>query len=119
MTPSIQTFPQTKLVSQKMTMSFPQDKTIDLCQSFPPRKKEIKNSLNDDFYSVEIYPNTSFVQNFNTTQAFEKWAAIAVSEIDEIPKGMQSLNIPEGLYAVFPYQGKPSEAMDTFRYIYA
>jgi len=119
MTPSIQTLPQTKLVGQKMTMSFAQDKTLELWQSFSPRKKEIKNSLNDDFYSVEIYPNTSFFQNFNTTQAFEKWAAIAVSEIDEIPKGMQSLNIPEGLYAVFPYQGKPSEAMDTFRYIYA
>ena len=32
---------------------------------------------------------------------------------------MQSLTIPEGLYAVFPYQGKPSEAMETFRYIYS
>ncbi|WP_349522727.1 GyrI-like domain-containing protein [Muricauda sp. NFXS6] len=117
--PRIQTLPPTLLVGKKSITSFADNNTFDLWQSFSPRKKEIKHSLNDDLYSVEIYPNTSFFQNFNPTQAFEKWVAIAVLEIDEIPKGMQSLTIPEGLYAVFPYQGKPSEAMETFRYIYS
>ena len=84
-----------------------------------PRKKEIKHSINDDLYSVEIYPNTSFFQNFNPTQVFEKWAAIAVSQVEEIPEEMQSLTLPEGLYAVFSYKGKPSEAMETFKYIYS
>jgi len=119
MLPSIQPFPHTKLVGQKMNMSFAQDKTLELWQSFAPRKKEIKNIVNSDLYSVEIYPTPTFFQNFDPTRQFEKWAAIAVSKIEEIPKGMQSLAIPEGLYAVFPYKGKPSEAMKTFRYIYS
>ncbi|MER3319711.1 MAG: GyrI-like domain-containing protein [Allomuricauda sp.] len=118
MLPSIQTLPQTKLMGQKMTMSFAQDQTLELWQSFAPRKKEIKNIVNSDLYSVEIYPNTSFFQNFNPTQEFEKWAAIAVSDFDEILKGMETLILPEGTYAVFPYKGKPSEAMKTFKYIY-
>lgn len=118
MLPSIQTLPHTKLMGQKMTMSFAQDQTLELWQSFAPRKKEIKNIVNSDLYSVEIYPNTSFIQNFNPTQEFEKWAAIAVSKVEQIPEGMETLTVPEGLYAVFPYKGKPSEIKDTFQYIY-
>ncbi|WP_437396335.1 GyrI-like domain-containing protein [Flagellimonas lutimaris] len=118
MLPSIQTSPQTKLVGQKMTMSFAQDQTLELWQNFAPRKKEIKNIVNSDLYSVEIYPTTTFFQNFDPTQEFEKWAAIAVSEIEMIPLGMNSMTLPEGQYAVFNYKGKPSEIKDTFQYIY-
>ncbi len=119
MTPKFETLPTIKLVGKKLTTSFANDKTVELWQSFSPRKKEIKNSINDDLYSVEIYPDTSFFQGFDPTQAFEKWATIAVSDFDQIPDEMESLTLPKGLYAVFPYKGKPSEAMETFRYIYA
>ena len=118
MTPRIETLPATKLIGKKLTTSFADDKTFELWRSFSPRKKEIKNSLNDNLYSVEIYPNTSFYQNFDPTQAFEKWAAIAVSKIEEIPEGMETLALPKGEYAVFHYKGKPSEVMETFKYIY-
>tara|TARA_B100000949_G_scaffold157980_1_gene139042 strand:- start:22641 stop:23123 length:483 start_codon:yes stop_codon:yes gene_type:complete len=118
MTPRIQTLPTTTLVGKKTITSFAEKNTFELWQSFSPRKKEINHSINNDSYAVEIYPTTTFFQNFDPTQPFEKWAAIAVSKIEEIPKGMESLTIPEGLYAVFPYKGKPSEAMKAFRYIY-
>ena len=119
MTPRIQTLPATMLVGKKSITSFANNNTYKLWQSFSPRKIEIEHSINNDNYAVEIYPTTTFFQNFDPTSQFEKWAAIAVSKIEEIPKGMQSLTIPEGLYAVFPYKGKPSEAMKTFRYIYS
>lgn len=119
MTPKFETLPTIKLVGKKLTTSFANDKTVELWRSFSPRKKEIKNSINDDLYSVEIYPDTSFFQDFDPTQAFEKWAAIAVSDFEQIPDKMENLTLPKGLYAVFPYKGKPSEAMETFRYIYA
>ena len=119
MTPRIETLSTTKLIGKKLNTSFANDKTVELWRSFSPRKKEIKNPLNDDLYSVEIYPSTTFFENFDPTREFEKWAAIAVSDFDEIPEGMETLTLAEGMYAVFLYKGKPSEAMETFRYIYA
>ncbi len=101
-----------------MTMSFANNKTFELWQSFFPRKREIKNKVNNDLYSVEVYPDTSFFQDFDPILTFVKWAAVAVSEIEDIPAGMEALTLPEGLYAVFHYKGKPSEIKDTFQYIY-
>ncbi|MBO0341844.1 GyrI-like domain-containing protein [Flagellimonas profundi] len=118
MTPRIQTLPAMLLVGKKSITSFANNNTFELWQSFSPRKKEINHAIHSGLYAVEIYPTTTFFQNFDPTREFQKWAAISVSKIDKIPEGMQSLTVPEGLYAVFPYKGKPSEAMETFRYIY-
>ena len=118
MTPKIQTLPATLLVGKKSMTSYAKNSTFELWHSFSPRKKEINHVINNDLYAVEIYPTTTFFQNFDPTREFEKWAAISVSKIDEIPEGMESLTVHEGLYAVFPYKGKPSEAMETFRYIH-
>ncbi|MCR9228687.1 MAG: GyrI-like domain-containing protein [Flavobacteriaceae bacterium] len=118
MPPQITTLPQTKLVGKKSITSYARNNTFELWQRFSPRKKEIEHLTSNDLYAVEIYPTTMFFENFDPTQEFEKWAAIAVSKIDKIPEGLHTLTVPEGLYAVFPYKGKPSEAMETFRYIY-
>ncbi|GLU43457.1 GyrI-like domain-containing protein [Allomuricauda sp. NBRC 101325] len=118
MEPRIETLTTILLIGQKVIMSFANNKTFKLWQSFSPRKKEIKNRVNNDLFSVEIYPNTSFFREFDPAQPFEKWAAVAVSEIEDIPSGMNTITLPEGLYAVFHYKGKPSEIQDTFQYIY-
>lgn len=118
MTPRIETLPTTFLIGQKTATSLVSDKTRELWQSFSPRKKEIKNLASEDLYSVEIYPGPEYFQHFDPTMEFEKWAAVAVSEFDEIPKDMDVLTIPSGKYAVFHYKGKPSEVMETFKYIY-
>jgi len=118
MIPRIETLPITHLVGQKITTSFAQDQTFELWRSFGPRKKEIKNKVNSDSYAVEIYPNTSFFQQFDPTKTFEKWAAVPVTDFNQIPNDMETLIIPEGIYAVFTYKGKPSAAMDAFQYIY-
>ncbi len=118
MVPRIETLPITKLIGKKLNTTFANDKTFELWRSFSPRKHEIKNFIGNDLYSVEIYPKTHFFQEFNPTEEFEKWAAIVVSDFNDVPKGMSSLTIPAGEYAVFHYIGKPSEAMGTFRYIY-
>lgn len=119
MNPRIQTLPSTLLIGKKSITSYADNNTFELWQSFSPRKKEINHTINNDSYAVEIYPTTVFFQNFDPSKEFEKWAAIAVSKIEEIPEGMESLTIPEGLYAVFSYKGKPSEVMETFKYIYS
>ena len=116
--PSIQIFPTTKLIGQKITTSFAQDQTLELWRNFAPRKKEIKNKVNSDSYAVKIYPNTTFFQQFDPTRTFEKWAAVPVTNFDNITDCLDKLIIPVGIYAIFTYRGKPSDAMDTFRYMY-
>jgi AraC family transcriptional regulator len=118
MEPKIVIFKETKLVGRKINMSLANNKTVELWRSFSPRLKEIKNSINSDLYSVEIYPDTTFFEKFDPTMEFEKWAAIEVSDFDKIPDEMGQLIIPDGQYAVFHYQGKPSEAQETFHFIY-
>lgn len=118
MTPQIVSLEETKLIGNKLSMSFARDRTAELWRSFTPRRKEIKNAANQDLFSVELYPDTNFFVKFGPEKEYEKWAAIEVSDFDVIPDGMEKLIIPHGLYAVFHYIGKPSEAQNTFRFIY-
>lgn len=119
MTPRIEILRETKLVGKNLSMSFTRDRTAELWQSFSPRLKEITNPVNTNLFSVEIYPDTGFIEKFNPAIEFEKWAAIEVSNFDTIPNEMEKLIIPEGLYAVFHYKGRPSEAQETFQFIYS
>ena len=80
-----------------------------------PRRKEVNSG--DEFYSVEIYDDDFFI-NFNPSREFEKWAAVKVEDTQAIPDGMSSLVIPEGLYSVFNYKGKSSDAVNAYEYIF-
>ncbi|MCB0667666.1 MAG: GyrI-like domain-containing protein [Saprospiraceae bacterium] len=119
MQPRIQVFSETRLVGKKLKMSFANNRTVELWRSFSPRRREINDIVNEDLFSVEIYSDANFMQAFDVSREFEKWAAIAVNSFGEIPHRMDKLIIPEGLYAVFNYRGKPSEALPVFRYIYS
>ncbi|MDF2546310.1 MAG: transcription activator effector binding protein [Anaerosolibacter sp.] len=103
MEPRIETCKETKLIGKKIRMCFANNKTAELWRSFIPRRKEIKNFVNADLYSVEIYPNTAFCEDFNPMQEFEKWAATEVRDFDTILDDMEKLIIPSGQYAVFYY----------------
>jgi AraC family transcriptional regulator len=119
MEPRIEILNETRLIGKKMTMSFAINKTKELWQSFMPRRTEIKNSTGTELYSVELYPDKTFFNNFNPAKEFEKWAAIRVTNIEAIPDGMDGMVISEGKYAVFHYKGKASEAQGTYQYIFS
>ena len=118
MEPRIEKLNEIKLAGKRMKVSFAGNKTRELWQSFMPRRKEIKNQIGAGRYSVEIYNNTEFFKNFNPSSEFEKWAAVRVNDYDDLPAEMETLTIPAGKYAVFIYKGKPSEAAETYRYIF-
>ncbi len=118
MEPRIEKIEETKLIGNKTKMSFVNNKTMELWQSFMPKRKEVTNPLGTELYSVELYNDRMFFKNFDPTKEFEKWAAIKVSEFDNVPNGLETLIIPKGEYAVFHYKGKPSEAQGTYQYIY-
>ncbi|SNR82612.1 GyrI-like domain-containing protein [Flavobacterium sp. ov086] len=113
----IKIFTEKKLLGKHIEMSFIENKTFQLWNSFMPRRKEIKNVLNSNLYSLEVFPVGHF-DNFEASNTFQKWAAVEVSDFDIIPKDMETLIISTGLYAVFIHKGPASEGHKTYHSIF-
>ncbi|MGS2741724.1 GyrI-like domain-containing protein [Sinomicrobium sp. M5D2P17] len=118
MKPKIIQLKETKLIGKKVKMSFTENKTGELWRDFMPKRREIKNNVGTGLYSVEVYSDASFFEKFDPDNFFKKWAAVEVSDHLIVPKEMEKLIIPDGLYAVFPFKGKGSESSDVYKYIY-
>ena len=116
MQPSIESIKEKILIGKRTKMSYSQNKTFELWRSFLPKRKEIKNHIGADLYSVEVYP-PSFFDQFNPGAEFEKWAAVAVTDFNTIPEDLEPLTVPGGLYAVFLYKGPASGAAKIYQYI--
>lgn len=109
---------QKKLIGKHITMSFLENKTFQLWSSFMPHRKEIKNQIGTDLYSLEVFSSGHF-NEFDPGSSFEKWAAVEVSDFNEIPSEMEDLTIPAGLYAVFIHKGLQSDGHKTYYSIFA
>ena len=115
MNPTIKTFPATKFIGKNLSFTYADYRAFELWSSFMPRRKEILNSIGTDLYNIQINPENF---DFNPNTPFVKWAAVAVSNFDLVPEGMETLEIPEGLYAIFNYKGDQSNAAAFFNAIY-
>jgi AraC family transcriptional regulator len=113
--PSIKTHPTTTLIGKSQTMTFAQDLSVAMWQGFMPRRHAIANRLGEELYSVQVYPEDF---DFGMHTVFTKWATVPVTDNSVLPEGMETLVIPEGLYAVFLYKGIPADAEPFFRYIF-
>ena len=118
MDPRIETLPEKKLIGKSLSMSLSNNRTFELWHSFMPKRKEIKNSLSSDLFSLQVYPDSYSFKQFNYNAEFEKWAASEVVDFSEIPEGMKTLNLEGGLYAVFIHRGPAAEGEKTFKYIF-
>ena len=117
MEPRIEILQEKKLIGIRLTMSFANNQTFKLWQSFMPRRNEIKNSLSPDLFSIQIFPTSFEFTPLNLNATFEKWAAIEVSNFEEIPAGMETIILNKGLYAVFDYKGLSTD-VTIFNYIF-
>lgn len=118
MEPRIETIAEKKLVGKRIRMTLSDNKTFELWSGFMPWRKEIRNSITPDLFSMQIYDKTFDFRNFNTDAEFEKWAAMEVTDFDTVPEGMESFTLPAGIYAVFIHRGAASRGPETFRYIF-
>lgn len=118
MNPEIRTLPTKKLIGKNLEMSYVTNRTGELWRSFMPRRKEISNTIDKELYSMQIYPRIFNFQNFNPNDIFTKWAAIEVSNFEEIPEEMSSYTLNGGLYAVFTHRGSSLDFQRTFQYIF-
>lgn len=115
--PQIKTLTPKKLVGKSLKMSFANNRTAELWKSFSPRRNEMINNIGTALYSLQVYEPDHFL-NFNPTKVFVKYALVEVSDLDNIPEGMEAFELEGGLYAVFTYKGLPSQASPFFQYIF-
>lgn len=115
--PRIETLTQRKLIGKRLTMTFADNQTFKLWQSFMPRRKEIKNNLLSDLYSMQVYPPSFDFMFSNLNAEFDKWAAVEVADFDTVPNGMETFILTGGLYAVFDYKGLSTDTK-IFQYIF-
>jgi AraC family transcriptional regulator len=116
MKPRIVILKEKMLIGIRLTMSLANNKTGELWKSFMPRRKEITNSVSNDLISMQIY-NTDHFTGFNPVKEFEKWAAIEVTNFDNVPENMETFILAGGLYAVFDYKGSSTDS-SIFQYIF-
>ncbi len=109
---------ETKVIGKGTAMNFSKNKTRELWQNFMPHVKKIKNRADENMYSIEIYGDPFFFENFDAEKKYEKWAAVKVQDFQSIPEPLEKLVIPAGEYVVFIYKGIPGDAEDTYRYIF-
>lgn len=118
MQPRFETIPAKKLVGKHLTMSFANNRTFELWKSFMPHRREIQNNLNQELISLQLFgPDFNF-QKFDPQIPFEKWACVEVAGFDNVPAGMETLEIPGGLYAIFRHVGSSATGPQTFSYIF-
>jgi AraC family transcriptional regulator len=118
MDPRIETLQEKKLVGKRIVMTLSDNKTGELWKNFMPGKKEIKNNLTTDLYSMQVYNKSFDFKNFDLDAPFEKWAAVEVQDFNTIPFEMEGFTLAGGLYAVFIHKGAARTGEKTFRYIF-
>lgn len=116
MKPRIETIAVKKLIGKHLTMSLSANQTAELWRSFMQTRKEIKNAVGTELYSIQIY-DPQYFTDFKFNTEFEKWAATEVTDINNIPAGMEAFTLPGGLYAVFLYKGLSTDTR-IFQYIF-
>jgi len=117
MQPRFEILERKLLVGKRIQTSFTENRTTELWKSFMPSRKEISNPVSPSLYSVENY-DAGFFEQFDPSRKFEKWAAMEVVDDSHIPDGMEYLELPRGLYAVFIHKGPASTGSTTYEFIF-
>lgn len=104
-----------KLIGLKLEMSFAENRTGELWQTFMPRRHEIKTRVSTDFISMQKYHERDF---FKPDAIFTKWAVVEVDSFADVPEGMGTYELQEGDYAVFDHTGPASSAPAIMKYIF-
>jgi len=115
MKPRIEISNEKKLVGNRLTMSFADNKVGELWKNFMPSRKGITNNLTNDLVSMVVYKPKHFA-DFKLTNEFVRWATVEVSDFDNVPNEMETFVLPSGLYAVFDYKGSNTNN-SIFQYI--
>lgn len=95
--------------SEKNNMA---DKLPLLWDEFVPRMEEIQHKVSGLAYGV-------IQQTKEKTDLLEYYAAVEVSDINDLPEGMVSVEIPASTYAKFTHKGNVASINNTVNYVYS
>ncbi|EGG93766.1 Transcriptional regulator, AraC family [gamma proteobacterium IMCC1989] len=95
--------------SEKNNMA---DKLPLLWDEFVPRMEEVKHKVSGLAYGV-------IQQTKEKTDLLEYYAAVEVSDINDLPEGMANVEIPTSTYAKFTHKGNVASINNTVNYIYS
>ncbi|MDP5121159.1 MAG: GyrI-like domain-containing protein [Spirosomaceae bacterium] len=112
---SIKTLPPKLLIGMRNHVTLQNRNPFELWSKFMPRKREIKNTVNELLYSVQVYDTHEAPK---LTTKFDQWAAVEVENSSDVPDGMESYELKGGLYAVFIHVGLPSSFPETMNHIH-
>jgi AraC family transcriptional regulator len=115
MTPRFETLLPQTLVGHCLAMRFAHDRTAELWYGFRKALQPAVNARPTRFFSVNVY-GPAF--DFGPATPFEKWAAVEMAGVQNLPEGMETFILPGGLYAVFRHRGPASEGPRVFGYIF-
>jgi len=115
----IETIREKKIVCKKLKMSYSNYKPYELWHSFMSVKKQIRNSVTDDLFSISEYSSSFDFKTFSPEMDFDKRAGLEVTNFNNVPQGLETFIIPAGKYAVFSHTGTAADAPKTFGYIFS
>lgn len=92
-------------IGKRVTMSFANNNSRELWQSFRSDLAKKSISIETPFINLHNYPADFSFSAFNPNKEFEKWALVEIPESKGVPKGFEKLVLKEGNYATFKYQG--------------
>jgi len=95
--------------SEKNNMA---DKLPLLWDEFVPRMEEIQHKVSGLAYGV-------IQQTKEKTDLLEYYAVVEVSDINDLPEGMVSVEIPVSTYAKFTHKGNVASINNTVNYVYS
>jgi len=116
--PRIEKLRPKTLVGKRLSMSMAADQTPILWKSFMPFRKSILHTVSSDLISMQVYDEGFDFNTLTPETIFTKWATVEVSEIENLPEGMETYSLNGGLYAVFHFVGGRSEVGILFNYIF-
>ncbi|MFD2891538.1 GyrI-like domain-containing protein [Flavobacterium chuncheonense] len=106
-----------KLIGFATLTSLADDKTPLIWRQLMPRLKEVKNAVNADLFSVQVYDINSF-QYFTSHTTFTKYALVEVKNYDLIPDQFITFKISQGQYAGFLHKGTSADFYKTLQFIF-
>ncbi|SFU32248.1 AraC family transcriptional regulator [Pustulibacterium marinum] len=93
------------LIGKCMSMSFANNKSRELWQSFRSDLAKKSISVETPFVNLHNYPADFSFSAFNPNKEFDKWALVEVPESTEVPDCFEKFVLEAGYYATFEYQG--------------